>query len=140
MTAHLPARLRRAPALLAAGALTLVVVGVSCERVPLTAPSGTAITLVASSNVLPVNGQIDVTAVLIEGGFGAGSGTSAGTTTAGTGTPVHNGTVVTFTTTLGRLEPAETTTNAGRATTRLVADPALPRLPRFPGPPPRPSR
>lgn len=98
---------------------------VGCEKVPLTAPAGTVITLVASTNVLPINGTTDLTAVLIEngsastGGGGAGGGT---TTTSSAGTPVHNGTLVTFTTSLGRIEPAEARTSNGRVTVKLIAD------------------
>ena len=103
--------------MLACGILAL-----SCDRVPLVAPTGTAITLVASTNTLSVNGSTDIVAVLIEGALQAGTGTGGATTTAGAGTPVHNGTVVTFTTSLGRIEPAEATTTSGRATVKLVAD------------------
>jgi hypothetical protein len=89
----------------------------ACDKMPLTAPSGTAITLIASTNTLPVNGAADITALLIEGGLGAN-----GATTSGSGTPVHNGTVVTFTTTLGRIEPGEAKTTAGKVTVKLVGD------------------
>ncbi len=100
------------------GAAVAALVATACERTPLVAPSGTALTLVAGTNVLPVNGQTEISAILIEGGQGADQGTVA----AGTGTPVHNGTVVTFSTTLGRLEPAEVKTTNGRATVRLIGD------------------
>lgn len=92
----------------------------ACRNMPLTAPSGTAITLVATTNVLPVNGSTEVTAVLIEGGV-TGAGNDS-TVTSGVGTPVHNGTVVTFTTTIGRIEPAEAKTTNGRVSVRLIAD------------------
>jgi adhesin/invasin len=116
----LPARALPLAAVCVAAALAVS----ACDKAPLVAPSGTAITLLAGTNVLPVNGEVDITAVLIEGGLSdAGSGAGATTTTtAGAGTPVHNGTVVTFTTTLGRLEPTESTTASGRATTKLIAD------------------
>lgn len=106
---------RQLVVLAACGFLTL-----SCDRVPLVAPTGTAITLVATANALSINGSTDIVAVLIEGAIQGG--TDGGTTSAGGGTPVHNGTVVNFTTSLGRIEPAEATTQAGRATVRLVAD------------------
>lgn len=93
----------------------LVALGaMACEKVPLMAPSGTVITLVASTTVLPINGSADLVAVLIE------NGTSTGQTAAGT--PVHNGTLVTFTTSLGRIEPAEARTINGRVSVALVAD------------------
>jgi len=101
--------------LVAAAAL---IIGSGCG-IPLTAPSGTAITLVASRNVVPLDGFADITAVLIEGGQGSGD---AGAVNAGVGTPVHNGTVVSFVTTLGRIEPAEAKTTNGRATVRFYAD------------------
>ena len=97
-------------------------VAASCDRMPLTAPSGTGINLVATTNVLGVNGSTDIIAVLIEGALEGGGEDSPGTIIVGGGTPVHNGTLVTFTTTLGRLEPAEAKTQAGRAQVRLIAD------------------
>lgn len=81
----------------------------ACEKVPLTAPIGTVLTLVAGTDILPINGITELTAVLIESDGDAG-------------TPVHNGTVVTFTTSLGRIEPAEARTTNGRATVKLLAD------------------
>jgi hypothetical protein len=101
-----------------AAAIVMLLAG-ACDKMPLVAPSGTALTLVATTNVLPVNGGTDITAVLIEGGQAGGEG---GEVIAGVGTPVHNGTLVTFLTTLGRIEPVEARTTAGRATVRLIAD------------------
>ncbi|MEO8483380.1 MAG: PKD domain-containing protein [Acidobacteriota bacterium] len=91
----------------------------SCRRVPLTAPSGAGITLIGASTVA-ANGQIEITAVVIEGSAPSSS-TSAATTSTG-GTPVHDGTVVTFTTTLGRIEPVDAETKNGKATVKLVTD------------------
>lgn len=94
----------------------------SCEKMPLLAPAGTVITLVSAANFLPVNGSTDVVAVLIENGT-TSTGTGPGATTgASAGTPVHNGTLVSFTTSLGRIEPAEARTTNGRVTVKLVAD------------------
>lgn len=106
------------PALLAGVAL----VAVACHKTPLVAPSGTAMTLLAATNVLPVNGSVDVTAVLIEGSLSSAGTSGSSSTTAGGGTPVRDGTVVTFTTTLGRIEPTEARTANGRAIVKLVAD------------------
>src|SRR5260221_4426796 len=83
-------------------ALAFASILVACNKVPLTAPSGTVITLISSTNVLPVNGSTDITAVLIESGSTTTS--TATTGVAGAGTPVHNGTLVTFTTSLGKIE------------------------------------
>lgn len=105
-------------AIVAAAAAALGTAASACNKMPLVAPSGTALTLVSTANVLPVNGSSDIIAILIEGA--QGTGPNAGT--AGAGTPVHNGTLVTFSTTLGRIEPAEARTEAGRATVKLVAD------------------
>lgn len=116
-----PARrssLRRALALAAGLAMGTM----ACDKVPLTAPAGTVITLVATTNVLPINGSTNVVAVLIENGTtSTGSGTGA-TSTPSAGTPVHNGTLVTFTTSLGRVEPAEARTTNGRVEVVLIAD------------------
>src|SRR6185503_18332794 len=62
------------------------------------------------------------TAVIIEGGQTAGTGTTPGTVEAGVGTPVHDGTQVLFTTSIGRIEPAEAKTTNGRVTVKLFGD------------------
>lgn len=90
----------------------------ACDKMPLTAPAGTVITLVSTTNVLPINGSTEVVAVLIENGT-TGTGTAA---TGSAGTPVHNGTVVIFTTSLGTIEPSEARTHNGRVTVKLTAD------------------
>jgi hypothetical protein len=77
----------------------------ACDKMPLVAPTGTTITLFASSPTLGLNASIEITANVIESA----------------GTPVQNGTVVNFTTTLGTIEPAEARTNNGVVTVRLVA-------------------
>jgi len=77
----------------------------ACDKMPLVAPTGTTITLFASSTTLGLNSSIDITATVIESA----------------GTAVQNGTVVTFTTTLGTIEPAEARTNNGKVTVRLLA-------------------
>jgi PKD repeat protein len=96
-----------------------------CDKLPLLAPSGTVITLFAGSTTVGVNGQVEITATLIEQGTtttpSTGNGQQTGQTgSAGAGTPVHNGTLVTFTTSLGRVEPPEARTHNGRVTVRLV--------------------
>ena len=78
---------------------------IGCDKMPLLAPSGSTLTLNAGSTVLPNGGSTTVTATVIESA----------------GTPVHNGTTVRFTTSLGRVEPAEAQTNNGIATTTFFA-------------------
>src|SRR4026207_2395159 len=58
---------------------------VACDKVPLTSPTGTTITLSVSQTTVPINGSIEVIAAVIEAG----------------GTAVHDGTSVTFTGGLG---------------------------------------
>src|SRR6185436_15462116 len=88
-----------------------VVVGValaaiSCEKVPLLAPSGSTITLSTATSALGFNGTADVSAQVLEAA----------------GTPPHSGTHITFSTNLGSVEPAEVQTDVnGRATTRFFA-------------------
>ena len=86
-------------------AVVLVGLQVSCERVPLTAPTESTITITSDRSVLPLNGQATLRAVVIESG----------------GTPVHNGTTVTFTTTLGTVDPIEAKTVNGIATATFNA-------------------
>lgn len=100
---------------------TAAVVSSGCDKVPLTAPAGTVITMVATTAVLPLNGSTDIVAVLVENGTTSTGGTGT-TTTGSAGTAVHNGTLVQFTTSLGRLEPAEAQTVNGRVTVKLIAD------------------
>src|ERR1051325_6107591 len=117
---RLPRIPRRFTRLAGLGALAGLALYGACVKMPLVAPSGTVITLISGTNVLPSNASTDVTAVLIENGTtSSGTGTGGNNTTpAGAGTPVHNGTLVTFTSTLGRIEPVEARTTAGRATVR----------------------
>lgn len=115
-------------AVVAAGALTLAA---ACDKVPLLAPSGTVITLFPVSSTVPLNGEVEIVATVIEQGTAApppsngnNNNTNTGTTatnTAGAGTPVQNGTLVSFTTTLGRIEPREARTTNGEVRVRFVA-------------------
>jgi len=91
----------------AVGAMTLVLATTltACDKAPLTAPTDSAVTLFANQTVVALNGAVEVTASVTEPG----------------GIPVQNGTQVTFTTTLGHLEPSEARTSGGRATVRLNA-------------------
>ena len=101
----------------------------ACDKVPLLAPSGSVITLFPAATFVPANGQMEIVATVIEQGTAptppATPGTGGGTTTtssAGSGTPVHNGTVVSFTTTIGRIEPREARTNNGQVRVTFFAD------------------
>lgn len=111
----------RASRFILLGLLTIGgIASAACDKVPLVAPAGTVITLISTTNVLPINGSTDVIAVLIESGT---TSTGTGGATGGSaGTAVHNGTLVTFTTSLGRIEPAEARTTNGRVTVKLTAD------------------
>jgi hypothetical protein len=111
-------------AMAAAGA-----VGVSgCKTQSDGAPPGSAIVLAASTVVMPVNGDAEITAlVLEEGSFSGGTTTTpttpnAPTTPSTSAIPVNDGTLVAFTTTLGRLEPSEARTVKGKAIVRLLGD------------------
>ena len=84
------------------GALALA----GCDQLPLLAPTGSTVTLTSSHIVLGVSETAELTAHIVEVG----------------GTPVHNGTLVVFTTTLGQLDLTEARTNNGRANVRLNAN------------------
>lgn len=85
------------------GVTALVAVG--CDKVQLTAPASSTITLTAPTRMLPTGGSAELSAMVLEQA----------------GTPVQNGTTVRFTTNLGRVEPVETQTRNGLATTTFFA-------------------
>jgi len=77
------------------------IIEVACNRVPLLAPSGSTITLTTASSVVGVNGTATIIAQVIENA----------------GTPPQAGTHVTFTTSLGTIQPSDATTDTnGQAT------------------------
>ena len=124
-------RRRAGAALLIFGSL-LAAIGAACDKVPLLAPSGSVITIFATATTVPVNGSVEIVATVIENGTTSTPSTPAQpgqpaqpttpTSTPGAGTPVHNGTVVSFTTTLGRIEPREARTQNGEVRVRFFAD------------------
>jgi hypothetical protein len=76
-------------------------VAAGCEKSPLLAPTGSSITLTSATTVLPINGTATIVAQVLENA----------------GTPPHSGTRVTFTTTLGSIDPTDASTDSsGRAT------------------------
>jgi PKD repeat protein len=77
----------------------------ACDKVPLLAPTESTITLTVSTTTVPVNGTATLLASVTEAA----------------GTPVHNGTQVTFTSSFGTVDPAEARTDGGVATARFVA-------------------
>lgn len=97
-----PILLRAALTLVAAGAL----LASACDKVPLTAPTESTIQLFATATSVSPTGSTDIVATVIEQA----------------GTAVQNGTVVSFTTTLGRIEPAEARTQNGKVTVKLTGD------------------
>jgi hypothetical protein len=111
-------------------AISVMIVAPACDKVPLLAPGGTVISLFPASSIIPLNGETEILATAIENGTAstpstppAGGGTTptAPTTNPAAGTPVQNGTVITFTTTLGRIEPAEARTQNGQVRVRFIA-------------------
>lgn len=77
----------------------------ACDKVPLLAPTQSTVSLTMSTTTLPVNGTAQVIATVIEQA----------------GTPVQNGTLVTFTGSLGTFEPPEAVTQNGKAVTTFRA-------------------
>jgi hypothetical protein len=84
--------------------LALVVSMTSCTHMALTAPTKSVIALYASATP-----------------GSDGSFTLIATVTEEAGTPVQNGTLVTFTTTIGSLDPTSAETTNGQATVKLLA-------------------
>jgi hypothetical protein len=100
-------RIRHPRAILLLLSAAIVFAGsVACQRVPLLAPTGSTITLTASATALPSNGSTDIIAQVIQP----------------SGNPPHSGTHITFTTTLGSIQPSDATTDiSGRAVVKFVA-------------------
>jgi hypothetical protein len=115
------AHLRRVlPALAIVAGVALPFVVSSCDKVPLTAPTGTVINLFAAANSVSLNSSVDVIATAIENGRDTGTSTGTTSSTAGAGTPVQNGTLISFTTTVGSIQPSEARTHNGQVTVKLV--------------------
>jgi len=114
-------------------ALASLSLATACDKVPLLAPSGSVITLFATAPSVGLNGTTEIVATVIEQGVTAtpttppANGAPGGTATTpssgqpGAGTPVQNGTLVSFTTTLGRIEPSEARTNNGQVRVKFIA-------------------
>src|SRR6478672_8783963 len=86
-------------------ALLVVAAAISCDKVPLLAPTQSTVNLQINTTVVPVNGTAEVLATVTEQA----------------GTPVHNGTTVTFTASFGTVQPAEAQTEGGIARTTFHA-------------------
>ena len=71
----------------------------ACDKMSLVSPTGSTITLTINKTSVPINGTAEITAAVIESA----------------GTPVQNGTVVTFTSSFGTVEPREARTEGGTA-------------------------
>jgi Big-like domain-containing protein/PKD domain-containing protein len=104
----------------------------ACDKMPLLAPGGTVITVFPAATTVPLNGEVEIVATVIENGTTAtppstgtptngGTTTTTGSSTTGAGTPVQNGTLVSFTTTIGRIEPREARTQNGEVRVRFLA-------------------
>ena len=116
----------------ACAAAAIVSLASACDKVPLLAPTGSVISLFAASSTIPLNSQVEIVANVIENGTtttppatGGGTGTpstTASTSSPGAGTPVQNGTLVSFTTTIGRIEPSEARTSNGQVRVKLITD------------------
>lgn len=102
--------------------LAAAVAASACDKAPLLAPGGTVIFLNATSTSTAPTGTVDIVAVLLEQGTTSTPDSGTSSTTAGAGTPVHNGTLVSFTSTIGRVEPAEARTENGSVKVRFIGD------------------
>lgn len=86
-------------------AVASVIAVMACDTVPLTSPTGSTISLSMDRTVLPLNGQATLRAIVSES----------------SGTPVHNGTMVTFQPAIGTTSPPEAPTINGVATVTFLA-------------------
>ena len=76
-----------------------------CDKVPLTAPTGSTITLYVNPTLVALNGTAEITAVVLES----------------SGYAVQNGTLVSFATSLGSIDPPDSQTRNGRVTVKFSA-------------------
>lgn len=86
--------------------LVLFAATAACDKVALLAPTGSTLTLSIASTSVGSNGTAEVIATVIESG----------------GTPVHNGTEVTFQASVGRVDPAVVRTESGIARTTFYGN------------------
>lgn len=87
-------------------ALATFALSMACQKVPLLAPTGSTITLTATTTVLSANGTTPIIAQVLEA----------------SGSPPHSGTHITFVTTLGQLQPSEAETDVnGQVSSTFVA-------------------
>jgi PKD repeat protein len=78
----------------------------ACDKVPLLAPSASTITLSSNLTTVQANGVAEIRATVLES----------------SGTPVQNGTTVTFTATLGAVAPVDARTVNGVAITQFIGN------------------
>ena len=106
MTSARPAPHLRTPrALTIAAALAAAAASAACQAAPLVAPTQATLTTVVDDTILPAGGSTTVTAFLVELA----------------GTPVQDGTLVTFAASLGAIHPVEAPTVRGRAAATFTA-------------------
>ncbi len=86
-------------------AVLVAIVAVACDTMPLTAPSGSALTISAGSAFVDPGGTTQITAYVLES----------------SGTAVQNGTTVHFSTNLGRVDPVDALTTNGYAVATFMA-------------------
>ncbi len=114
--------LRRPSLLIAVSSLALLAT-LACDGIVRVAPPGASMTLFTSATLLPVNGEVEITALLQRGEQGVSQNPNQPTPApVPSGIVVNDGTVVQFSTTLGRVEPAEAKTANGQARVRLIGD------------------
>src|SRR5215471_5547465 len=112
---------RQSVAVLCSAVLAFIALIASCSKVPLLAPTGSVINLYPQTNSVSLNSRVTIAATVIEQGVASsGSGSGGTTSRVGAGTPVHNGTHVTFTTTLGTIQPSDAVTENGATTVTYI--------------------
>src|SRR6185295_3806766 len=91
---------------LCALAASLAILASACDKMPLLAPRESTIKLATASAVVQANGSTEIRATVLES----------------SGTPVQNGTTVTFTTNLGAVSPIEARTNNGMVVVQFLGN------------------
>jgi hypothetical protein len=106
------------------GLAALAIAFTACEGLVRLAPAGATITLLAGASVLPVNGEAEITALVYRGAQATtpSAPNAPAPAPSASSIPVNDRTVIVFSTTIGRVEPAEAETTNGRAVVRLIGD------------------
>jgi len=107
---------------LSAGIGLLAMASSQCVKTPLLAPSGSAITFTEAASSAVAIDPVTISVLVQEAGPSTTGQNGQTQQTVGGGQYVHDGTLVTFTSTTGTMDPFQARTVRGRATVTFTGD------------------